>query len=404
MRISELFKLPFSKGTPWVEAFLKKYSASLSPSDALKVSRSLYQTIHKVNEEIVQKGLPSHLQLSYIHAQVHAGIFLKKESKPIASGKFIGLYTGRYELVPSDLCTGTSYAYDVAQGLILKKRDLQHVVYKDSSSSEHSIQTNAFEIGNFTRYINHSSLAPNVEAVVGKLPDGRMEILLFALQKILPGEQLLSNYGGQYWKALGIIPQDMTPQSYQLKDSYRIYKHAPEKPFSPSMIRHLLPLREPFPLFLPELETSRYVQKIKQQVKQVTNKQRQQLDSFEEILLEKGIPRSFTLQKAQGTLLPVVKEKLLKGHLIGALGGTFCCYKTPILLDQTPSFSLYLDPQKKGNFLSQIPLDFKQGNLELKLLYDKELDLLLPLLFARKNIFPYEPLSIKLGVYSENVT
>ncbi len=246
MAIPKHFRLTSSKGSAWIQSYLLKYSKKLPRKDALKVDAKLLKEIEKVNEEIEKTGLPSNLLLAHVHENVATGVFLNPKSKPIKAGTFIGIYTGLYELVESAIQTGTSYAYDVAQELTLKKSELRHVVRhhtEEVDEKDYSIQTNAFEMGNFTRYINHTSLNPNIEAVVSKFPDGRMEILLFALHPIQPGDQLLSCYGGQYWQVLDFIPDDMNPDTYTLTPSLKVKLSNPLPALSPKQKALLIPLR-----------------------------------------------------------------------------------------------------------------------------------------------------------------
>ncbi|MBS0627759.1 MAG: SET domain-containing protein-lysine N-methyltransferase, partial [Verrucomicrobia bacterium] len=191
MDLPEKFKFTFSKGSPWTENFLHQYAKKHPSSEFFKVSKKLYKEILKINTAITSEGLPSNLELAHVNNQVHTGVFLKPDKKAIPVGTLIGVYTGFYELVPSDLTSCNSYAYDVAQQIHLKKDQLKEVIRHEKpldTYQEYSIQTNAIEAGNFTRFINHSSLKPNIEAVVAKFPDSRIEILLFALHTIKPGE------------------------------------------------------------------------------------------------------------------------------------------------------------------------------------------------------------------------
>lgn len=394
------FNLLFSEGTPWILAFLKRYGNKLPSSEALKVSSKLYKSIVQVNKEISSIGHPSNLQLAHVHKNVKTGVFLKPGENPIQRGTFIGIYTGHYELVKGDIATGTSYAYDVAQTIRLRKKDLSHLTYPSTSSSktlDFSIQTNAMEMGNFTRYINHSSLNNNIEAVVSKFPDGRIEVLLFALKKIGPGEQLLSNYGGQYWKALGIIPDDMTPKTYVMTSSSRLKQGEKTKKLSPKQKNFLLPLRTIETNLEKTLEKKKFVQKVIEKAPLLSKKQKKELDCFEEIVLERGIPRQWTLAFCKKNIqvqLNRSEKKIPKNTFIGSIAGNFSLTPSSnsFLLETEKKTSLYLDASSDSNFFSILPKENKNKNLDIRLMWDPEDSSLKALVFSSKVILPGEQL------------
>ena len=219
MNAQKKYKLIFSKGNTLISRLLKEQAKSQSLSIALFVPEKLYSIISEKNKEILSDSLPANLQLAYVNSEVNLGVFLKPEVDSIETGTFIGIYAGRQELVRADPGFTSPYGCEIAQGISLTKGQLKHVVGTSDtldSNEKYSIQINAFEIGNFTRFINHSTLRPNIKALLSCFPDGRLEILFFAFKKIQPGEQLLLNYGELTWKVFGVIPQDITPTSYML--------------------------------------------------------------------------------------------------------------------------------------------------------------------------------------------
>ena len=213
MNHPEKYNLLFSKGTPLLSRLLKEHIKTMPTSEGLFVSKKLLDDISQKNKEITAYEIPSNLQLSYINPEVNKGIFLKSQEKCLEIGTFIGIYTGLYELINSDQCQGTHYAYNIAKEISLPSKGLKKGL---DSKEKYCIQTNATSKGNFTRFINHSPLEPNVRAILSKFPSGRIEIILFAFKKIYPGEQLLSNYGSKYWDDLRITPTAMTPTTYTL--------------------------------------------------------------------------------------------------------------------------------------------------------------------------------------------
>ena len=401
MTLQNQYNLLFSKGSSFIDRFLEKYAKDLPLSEALFVSKKLYTAICKKNKEITFYGIPKDLQLAYVNSQVNTGVFLKPNAKSIEAGTFIGIYTGSYELVRADLGSSTAYAYDVAQGISLTKSQLKHVVGTKeplSTQDEYSIQTNALTTGNFTRFINHSSLKNNIEAVVGKLPDNRIEVLLFALKKIQPGEQLLSNYGGQYWKALHIIPNDMTPTSYLLNSTGKAIagKQPPELPLKTKKL--LSSLLNPIAYLPEELDSKSLIKKLKSAIPTLTKKQKKQVENFEEIILERGLPRRFDLTYGKTKLhifLKKEEKKIPKNELIGTFAGTLSLKEEngSIPLAKTSRTILYLNPLQQANLLNKIP--FGHSNIKLSLSYDKEIDTILLLAIASKEIFPGDELKLE---------
>jgi len=400
MAIAKHFRLTSSKGSSWVESYLLKYSKKLPRKDALRVDAKLLKEIEKVNEEVEKKGLPSNLFLAHVNENVATGVFLKPNSKPIKAGTFIGIYTGLYELVESAIQTGTSYAYDVAQELTLKKSELHHVVRhhtKTEEEKDYSIQTNAFETGNFTRYINHSSLNPNIEAVVSKFPDGRMEILLFALHPIHPGEQLLSCYGGQYWQVLDFIPDDMNPDTYILTPSLKVKLSNPLPALSPKQKDLLIPLRHVSIETPADLEKHPLMKALRKKTPSITKKQRKEMTAFEDIVLERGIPRKWHISSRKGGVKVTLKENetvIKKNEPIGVVAGSFSVKSSDIsfLLAQNKKEKFFLDCKKEGNFLSRLPCNPKKSNVTLKVCFDDEEDSPMLLAFASKPIHPKDSL------------
>ncbi len=399
MKLPEKFKLLFSKGTPWVEKFLHQYVKKLSSSEAFKVSKKFYKEITKINEAIIASDLPVNLELAHVNPQVHTGVFLKPDCKAISSGTLIGVYTGSYELVPGDLSSCNSYAYDVAQEITLKKDELKEVSRHEKpldTHQEYSIQTNALETGNFTRFINHSSLRPNIEAVVGKLPDNKIEILLFALHKINPGEQLLSNYGGHYWKALHIIPTDMAPSTYMLDDSHKANLVNLIPPTPQEILSALLPLRNNSIQIPDNILSTSILKKLKKEIPVFSERYRKKIEEWENTAVERGIPRHFFLV-SQKKKWSICSEKAFgKGSFLGAFAGTLSSKKTAHSLElaKTTKAQLFLDLEKEGNCFALLEETASNGNTYIRPAYDKDTDTFYLLLFSAKKIAPGDSLSL----------
>ncbi len=94
-------------------------------------------------------------------------------TEPLKRGDFIIEYTG--ELIPTEEADrrGGKYLFVVSDTKTIdgKGRD------------------------NIARYINHSC-APNAEA---ELDEDELRVRIYAKKKILPGEEILYDYGKEYW-------------------------------------------------------------------------------------------------------------------------------------------------------------------------------------------------------------
>ncbi|MES2199605.1 MAG: SET domain-containing protein [Chlamydiota bacterium] len=399
MKLPEKFKLLFSIGSPWIEKFLHQYIKKLPSSGAYKVSKKLYKEISKTNEAIISSDLPCNLELSHVNAQVDTGVFLKPSCKSISLGTLIGVYTGSYELVPADLASCNSYAYDVAQDIHLKKEDLKEVSRSEKpldTKQDYSIQTNALETGNFTRFINHSSLHPNIEAVVGKLPGNKIEILLFALRRIKPGEQLLSNYGGYYWKALHIIPTDMAPTTYMLDDAHKAELANPISATPQEVLSLLLPLRNNSIQIPDKLLSSSIFKKFKKEIPAPSERHLKKIEEWENIVVERGISRQLSLLSKKKIWHIRAEESFSKGALLGAFAGTLSSKETThaIKLAKTTKTDLFFDLEKDGNCLKLIEEVGLDGNTHIRPMYDKDTDTLYLLLFAAKKTSQGDLLSL----------
>ena len=226
-KLLEKFNLPFSTAPKEIIALLKTFAKKQPKTETPLLSKALLKKVESYKKNLLEHGITPHLQIAEVNHYIETGVFLKPTAKALKAGEFIGIYTGDYELVLSTETKNNHYAYDVAAGLKITKKHLPLVRSqgKHSVKEEYSIQTNAAAKGNFTRYINHSSVCNNIEAFTRRLPDGTIEVCLFTCKKICPGEQLLSNYGGQYWAVLPIIPEPVTPKSYKLSKQGHVIKN-----------------------------------------------------------------------------------------------------------------------------------------------------------------------------------
>lgn len=391
-------------GSPEISSILFNHSSKLSFNEVFHVSQKLYKKILKVNREIEREGLPKNLKLAYVHSYVKTGVFLKTTSKPIEEGTFIGIYTGRYELVELDSATGVSYAYGVAEDIRLTTKYQHLISKKQGEKKRYSIQTNALEMGNFTRYINHSSLEPNIEAILSKLPDGRLEILLFAFRKINPGEQLLSNYGGEYWKALEIIPNDMKADTYLLTSESKVKLSNPIPSLPIKYKNEIMPLRN---VLVHTPSSSKILKDLKEKIAPLSKGMKKEISIFEDMVLEQGLPRKWKISSQNGSFSIILKsteKSIRKNRCLGFVSGAFSHLpsKQSFLVAEKRNQKLFLDTSKESNFLSRLPECPSKGNVIFRLLFDEEKNLPLLVAFAAKTIRPKDKLVLK-GVHISSI-
>jgi hypothetical protein len=210
MDLHKKHNLLFSKETLQIKVLLRQHMQNRS-TIALFVSKRLYKIILEKNKEITSGNIPSNLQIARVHPKVGMGVFLKPKEESIEVGSFLGVYAGVKELVEENPGFTSAYAYNIAKGVLCGE-----------DQNRYSIQVNALNTGNFTRFFNHSSLKPNIKPLLSKLPGGRVEILFFALKKIRPGEQLLVDYGDRYWQVLNLTPVNMIPTSFMLNSLNKV--------------------------------------------------------------------------------------------------------------------------------------------------------------------------------------
>lgn len=121
---------------------------------------------------------PPLLTISWINAQVGYGVFAREK---IAARRWIGAYTGILRKRRFFKRWDNLYCFDYTIG---ESRSTSYVI-------------DAQNAGNYTRFINHS-FDPNVGLV--SIDNGqKIHVILYALKQILPGDQLLYDYGEEYW-------------------------------------------------------------------------------------------------------------------------------------------------------------------------------------------------------------
>lgn len=146
----------------------------------------------------IKNGHQASLYLKYINDRVGYGTFA---DALIQEDDIVGEYTGKI----------------IRQHIVFAMRPEETVYlmplqacYADYYCLT-SLYINAKQIGNFTRFINHSD-KPNV--ISKQVYDGSMwHMILVASQNILQDKQLFIDYGTGYWEARGIKPIDLQSNS-----------------------------------------------------------------------------------------------------------------------------------------------------------------------------------------------
>ncbi|MEN9344387.1 MAG: hypothetical protein RLZZ453_1174 [Chlamydiota bacterium] len=205
--------------------------------DKIKVplaSKRVIRGIPSILKEIRKNGLPKHLCLKKLKGKLGYGIFLHPKANRILKGEPIAPYSGTVILCPQNTQNDSDYIFALISDIRLTKEEQQKW---DPTRRYHprrlySVDLDALKKGNFTRFINHSSSKPNIEAQFVRippnsegLPSAPFDLIYVATKTISPGEQLLVCYEGEdksYWGALKIKPFPMSPKTFMLNDSCEI--------------------------------------------------------------------------------------------------------------------------------------------------------------------------------------
>ncbi len=145
-------------------------------------------------------GYPDYIEVAYINEHVNCGVFASKE---IPQGEFIGIYTGELKYGDYDDQEESAYLFEL----------LDEVVYAEAKS-----------YGNFTRFINHSPEDhANVHSMIYLYDLLKFQrvftipiIIFYAKTAISRGDQLLYDYGKDYWTTLDAQPTAMMPHTFRL--------------------------------------------------------------------------------------------------------------------------------------------------------------------------------------------
>jgi hypothetical protein len=132
----------------------------------------------------------------------------------------------------------------------------------------------------------------------------------------------------------------------------------------------------------------------------ISKKAKEKVDAFEEIVLEKGIPRKFFLSYRQGKLKVALKKNeaaIAKNTCIGLLSGAFSLHpgkKSSFIVAQGSKGTLFFDASQEENFLSSLPYQEPKSNLCIHFVWDEEEEYIAPLVFTSRKIEPGDPLIV----------
>lgn len=196
---------------------------SLTKAEVNKLERVITVT--------AETGAYPGVEICALEAGLGKGAFLNLTSPSIPKGSILGMYSGEYKLFQIDHLADAdlSYAFELTEIICLD--ETEHLKFFPNletytDNGDYVIYCDALEKGNWTRYLNHADLSANCEAqLVRYKPTNSLGnsieqwiVLVTASKKINPGEQLLLNYGKNYWKKYGIVPSVVNPRTLMLAD------------------------------------------------------------------------------------------------------------------------------------------------------------------------------------------
>lgn len=157
-----------------------------------KDNKEYYDDLAKKYGSLISRSYIGPVYVKYIGEPFGFGVFAKKAIK---SGEMIGEYTGVICILAK--IPDAKFAFDYPSPQV------------DGVAHE-GLAIDAYNAGNITRFVNHSS--DNANVYVETIPyKNRWHQVFCASRDIEQGEQLLIDYGSQYWDALGITPEPLAP-------------------------------------------------------------------------------------------------------------------------------------------------------------------------------------------------
>lgn len=188
-------------------------------------------------DAVRERGLPHFLDIAELDG-IGYGVFLRSDERSISRGTMLGIYMGQLRLITDEdynSRTGPmiTYEYDLDGPLELSEKQF-HALQRDGyiakevrwfQDEQYWLTVDAYSQGNWTRLVNGTTKsAANVEAEIRKLKFGDQLFfapVLMARCQIKPGEQLLLDYGSQYWETLGTRPRPVHPDTWMVQSEPR---------------------------------------------------------------------------------------------------------------------------------------------------------------------------------------
>lgn len=182
---------------------------------AVKLSKPVFEDYAN---EINACGIPKNLALCQISDRLGKGIFLRPDAGEVPANVFIGIYAGEFQIVHQKDPERSSYAFTVLSDLELSSWELDAVEgSRNYEINQFCLEVEAGRTGNFTRYINHAKAgAANVEYRYILMPDGTIQIGLWTKRQVAPGDQLMYDYGDDFWISHKIVPDEVEPRTFRL--------------------------------------------------------------------------------------------------------------------------------------------------------------------------------------------
>ena len=184
--------------------------------------------LEQANIEVLHHGIQQNLSLEFVEEVVGYGVFLRPDASPIRRGEVLGLYSGEYSLVDfNDVKVEEScYVFSLSEFL-----EIEPDIYEGyhgtldgyDPDGDYCVICDAREVGCWTRFINHGGEQSNCVTFIASMYHpvaGRsvkdVVIVVKAERMIHPGQQLLFDYGTEYWEPIGDVPATMAADTYKL--------------------------------------------------------------------------------------------------------------------------------------------------------------------------------------------
>lgn len=147
----------------------------------------LKTALHAIDDALQKRKYPSNVEVKKCQTIGSDGLFA---TKTIAANTPLGVYSGEY-IFEKDLSSEEIYLFGIGKGC----------------------SVNAGPCGSHARFVNHTTKKyANATAIKIVLDEGEMpQIVLITTKTVKKGEQILFDYGDEYYAALEISPIILKP-------------------------------------------------------------------------------------------------------------------------------------------------------------------------------------------------